>query len=50
MDKVYSICVRCGDRHCCRGLCKEMNDYLVKKKEDSCKKSFKLNRKSGRIK
>lgn len=32
MEKVYQICNRCGDRHCCRGLCKEMNDYIVKKK------------------
>lgn len=31
MEKVYQICNRCGDRHCCRGLCKEMNDYFVNK-------------------
>lgn len=27
------ICSNCGDRNCCRGLCKDLNDYLVKAKE-----------------
>lgn len=34
MEKVYSVCNRCGDRHCCRGICKEMNEYLIKKKKE----------------
>lgn len=50
MDKVYSVCNNCVDRHCCRGLCKEMNDYLVKKREDDYNESFKLDSKSGKIK
>lgn len=32
--------------YCCRGICKEMNDYLVKKSN----KSFKQDNKSGKIK
>ena len=31
MEKVYQICNRCGDRHCCRGLCKEMYEHINKK-------------------
>lgn len=31
MEKVHSVCNRCGDRHCCRGICKEMNNYLANK-------------------
>lgn len=30
-EYVHEICSKCGDKHCCRGVCKEMNDYLVKK-------------------
>ena len=26
------ICLRCGERHMCKGICKEMNEYLVKKR------------------
>ena len=25
------ICLRCGERHMCKGMCKDMNEYLVKK-------------------
>lgn len=28
---IYEICNKCTEKHCCRGLCKEMNDYLVNK-------------------
>ena len=34
MDKVHEICDNCGDKHCCRGLCKELNDYLIKQKKE----------------
>ena len=30
---VYQICNKCTEKHCCRGLCKEMNDYLVDEKK-----------------
>ena len=33
-EKIKALCERCGDRHCCKGLCKEMNAYLVKKKRE----------------
>lgn len=45
MDYVHEVCIRCVDRHCCRGLCKEMNDYFAKKNN----KSFKMDSKSGKI-
>lgn len=28
------ICINCGDKFCCRGLCKEMNNYLINKKKE----------------
>lgn len=40
MEKSYTICSNCGDKHCCRGLCKEMNDYLVKKKNKKTKGKY----------
>lgn len=46
MEKIYKVCDKCGDKHCCRGLCKEMNDYLVNKN----KKSFIKDSKSSKIK
>lgn len=33
MDEKKKICANCGDKYCCRGLCKEMNDYLMKTRE-----------------
>lgn len=38
MEKIFKVCDRCGDKHCCRGLCKEMNNYLVKKREKENKR------------
>lgn len=43
---VIEVCARCGDRYCCHGMCKEMNEYLVKKRDQKksgskSKKSFK---------
>ena len=32
MEKVNEVCRYCSEKHCCRGLCKEMNDYLIKKR------------------
>lgn len=32
------ICARCGDRFCCRGLCREMNDLLVSEKKKKARK------------
>lgn len=32
MEKVNEVCRHCSEKHCCRGLCKEMNDYLIKKR------------------
>lgn len=34
MEKVHTICSNCADKYCCRGICKEMNDYLVKKNKE----------------
>lgn len=31
MDKIYEVCNHCSEKHCCRGLCKEMNEFLIKK-------------------
>ena len=31
------ICINCGDRNCCRGLCKEMNEYLIKQQKEENK-------------
>ena len=33
MDRIYGICTNCGDKYCCRGICKEMNDYLVERRK-----------------
>lgn len=37
MDKAYEVCNNCTEKHCCRGTCKEMNDYLVNKRNKSSK-------------
>ena len=34
IKKIPEVCERCVDRHCCKGLCKEMNAYLAKKKRE----------------
>lgn len=26
-------CLNCGDKHCCRGLCKAFVDYMERKRE-----------------
>lgn len=31
------ICERCGDKYCCHGLCREMNDFLIKKRKEKKK-------------
>lgn len=28
------ICENCSEKYCCRGLCREMNDYLINKKKE----------------
>lgn len=28
------VCQYCTERHCCRGICKEMNDFLINKKKE----------------
>ena len=33
-NKIHEICDNCGDKHCCHGLCKEINDYLVEKRKE----------------
>ena len=38
MEKKETVCRYCTEKHCCRGLCKEMNDYLVKQNEMNKKK------------
>lgn len=44
MDKVHEVCSNCTEKHCCRGLCKEMNDYLVRKRNKSSKSDSKNSR------
>lgn len=39
MEKIYSVCNRCGEKYCCRGICKEMNDYLVNQKKQREKRN-----------
>ena len=34
MQKINEVCQYCTEKHCCRGLCKEMNEYLIKKKKE----------------
>lgn len=34
MEKNYQVCKYCSEKHCCRGLCKEMNEYLMNKRRD----------------
>lgn len=34
MEKVHEVCNHCSEKHCCRGLCKEMNEFLINKKKD----------------
>ena len=38
------ICMNCGDRNCCRGLCKDLNDYFVKLNEKRRKKNKTANK------
>lgn len=38
MDKIYEVCNNCTEKHCCRGLCKEMNEFLINKKKEKKKK------------
>jgi hypothetical protein len=33
MERDYRICKYCSEKHCCRGLCKEMNEYLTRSKK-----------------
>lgn len=46
MDKIHEVCNNCTEKHCCRGICKEMNDYLVAKRN----KSRKTDTRNSRIK
>lgn len=38
MEKITKVCRYCSEKHCCRGLCKEMNEYLVKENENKRRK------------
>lgn len=29
-DAQMAYCVNCTERHCCRGICKDVNDYMVR--------------------
>ena len=31
------ICANCGDKYCCRGLCAEMNAYLLMQRKNKRK-------------
>ena len=42
MDKNIKICYNCGEKHCCHGICKEMNDYLVEKNKIDGKNNIKI--------
>ena len=33
MEKIRTVCRYCSEKHCCRGLCREMNDYLLKERK-----------------
>lgn len=35
MGKKYEVCSNCSEKHCCRGLCKEMNKFLIDKEGDN---------------
>lgn len=49
MEKVYEICGRCGDSYCCRGICKEMNDYLVKQKNRQEKRKCGMQKSTSKV-
>jgi hypothetical protein len=43
MEKNYRICKYCSEKHCCRGLCKEMNEFLIKSTNNRTVKMLKFN-------
>lgn len=32
------ICKNCGDKYCCRGLCREMNELLIQERKQNQKR------------
>lgn len=38
MSEKREICINCGDRYCCRGLCREMNELLIQERKQNQKK------------
>ena len=38
MSETREICSNCGDKYCCRGLCRELNNHLINRKEESHEK------------
>ena len=32
------VCQYCTECHCCRGICKEMNNFLINKKKEGKQK------------
>lgn len=44
MEKVHKICGNCTEKNFCRGMCRELNNYLVNKQKqnkDTIKKEHK---------
>lgn len=37
MSEKKEICMNCGDRYCCRGLCREMNELLIQERKQNQK-------------
>lgn len=49
MKKNYQVCKYCSEKHCCRGLCKEMNNFLVSESPNNrTVKMLKINQERGR--
>lgn len=39
------VCRSCGERHCCKGVCKEINDYIVRERKHKQANKSKLEKK-----
>ena len=48
MNKIQEICGICTEKHFCRGLCKEMNNYLINKQKENTNEKHKDLHRDGR--
>ena len=48
MNKIQEVCGICTEKHCCRGLCREMNNYLINKQKENVNEKYKDLYRNGR--